>query len=333
MTIPSAQKLPRWRGFNLLNKFYLASDGRDRPFDERDFADIAALGFDFVRLPLDYRTWIVDGDWERLSEAGLCEIDRAVELGGRYGLHVMLNFHRAPGFTVARPPEPRNLWTDPEARRVCSRHWAAFAERYRGIPNERLSFNLVNEPAHVTAEDYAATVRELVAAIRAHDPERLIVADGRDYGHTPNPLLLDLGVAQGMRGYHPFAISHHDAEWIENRTGWPEPAWPLRMPDGTVQDAAWLWDRYYGPWRELEAHSVGLMVGECGAFNRTPHTVVLAWLDDLLGLFARAGWGWCLWNFSGAFGVCDSGRPDVRYETWRGRQLDRAMLEVLQRPR
>ena len=46
--------LPRWRGFNLLNKFMV--DGQ-KPFDERDFADIAELGFDFVRLPLDYRCW------------------------------------------------------------------------------------------------------------------------------------------------------------------------------------------------------------------------------------------------------------------------------------
>src|SRR5215472_2043364 len=46
--------LPRWRGFNLLNKFMV---DRQKPFDERDFADIAELGFDFVRLPLDYRCW------------------------------------------------------------------------------------------------------------------------------------------------------------------------------------------------------------------------------------------------------------------------------------
>ena len=46
--------LPRWRGFNLLNKFMADSQ---KPFEERDFADIAELGFDFVRLPLDYRSW------------------------------------------------------------------------------------------------------------------------------------------------------------------------------------------------------------------------------------------------------------------------------------
>ena len=47
------QKLPRWRGFNLLEKFYLR-DGR-HPFLEEDFRFISKLGFNFVRLPMDYR--------------------------------------------------------------------------------------------------------------------------------------------------------------------------------------------------------------------------------------------------------------------------------------
>ena len=44
-----------------------------------------------------------------------------------------------------------------------------------------------------------------------------------------------------------------------------------------------------------------------------------------------AGWGWALWNFTGGFGICDSGRTDVAYENWHGRKLDRAMVELLQR--
>jgi endoglucanase len=53
-------------------------------------------------------------------------------------------------------------------------------------------------------------------------------------------------------------------------------------------------------------------------------------MRDMLGLYKQAGWGWALWNFAGSFGICDSGRADVKYETWHGRKLNRAMLEVLQ---
>ena len=103
------KKLPRWRGFNLLNKF---SSDKQKPFDERDFADIAELGFDFVRLPLDYRCWTDGTKPSDLKESALKEIDQAVEFGKKYGVHVQINFHRAPGYSVAKPAEPRSIWSD-----------------------------------------------------------------------------------------------------------------------------------------------------------------------------------------------------------------------------
>jgi endoglucanase len=103
------KKLPRWRGFNLLNKFMATAQ---KPFDERDFADIAELGFDFVRLPLDYLCWTDPGNLKVLKESALKEIDQAVELGKKHGIHVQINFYRAPGFTVAKPAEPKSIWSD-----------------------------------------------------------------------------------------------------------------------------------------------------------------------------------------------------------------------------
>jgi endoglucanase len=52
-------------------------------------------------------------------------------------------------------------------------------------------------------------------------------------------------------------------------------------------------------------------------------------MRDCLELWKAAGWGWALWNFRGSFGILDSNRADVKYDTYRGRRLDRAMLELL----
>lgn len=101
---PSPAKLPRWRGFNLLEMFQVH---QARRFREPDFAAMAELGFDFVRLPLDYRCWTDPRDWTKFREESLRWIDQAVAFGQKYGVHVQLNFHRAPGYTVARPPEPK----------------------------------------------------------------------------------------------------------------------------------------------------------------------------------------------------------------------------------
>ena len=79
----SWKKLPRWRGFNLLEKFC----GRNTPFVEDDFRMIHDLGFNFVRLPMDYKGWIVDGDRRKFDEKTLKEIDLAVEYGMKYGIY------------------------------------------------------------------------------------------------------------------------------------------------------------------------------------------------------------------------------------------------------
>src|SRR5436309_11948329 len=106
---PTPSHLPRWRGFNLLEKFTL--DG-NQPFQESHFDLVHGWGFNFVRLPMDYRTWIVEGDASHFNETMLKEIDQAVRFGRERGIHVNLNFHRAPGYCVNPPKEPLDLWND-----------------------------------------------------------------------------------------------------------------------------------------------------------------------------------------------------------------------------
>jgi len=145
----TASTIPRWRGFNLLEKFIATS--MNDPFQESDFEMMAEWGFDFVRLPMSYWCWSDPNNWRLLKEKHLKEIDQCVEFGKQYGVHVSLNFHRAPGFSVDRSAEePFNLWTDEEAQQAFDYHWAHFAERYKGIPNRQVSINLVNEPATYT---------------------------------------------------------------------------------------------------------------------------------------------------------------------------------------
>jgi endoglucanase len=322
---PSASKLPRWYGFNLQEKFMMPQNNR---FPESDFAWIAELGFNFARLPMDYRCWTDPNDWTRLREEVLKEIDEAIAFGEKHHIHVMLNFHRAPGYTVAQPAEAKDLWKNEEAQTVCAMHWGRFAERYTGVPNRRLSFNLFNEPAFVAPDAYRRVVERMLDAIRKHDDKRLVVCDGRMWGRTPPEELLGLGVAAATRGYDPHMVTHYKAEWVGGSDKWNLPAYPLRDGD-VVWNKDRLRQRCIDPWKQLEAKGMGVMVGEFGAYNKTPHPVVLAWMRDFLDLWKEAGWGWALWCFRGSFGILDSVRADVTYEDWRGHKLDRAMLELL----
>jgi endoglucanase len=324
---PNAQHLPRWRGFNLLEKFVQRQDGNP-PFKESDFSLLAEWGFDFVRLPLSYRCWTDPEDWLKLREEQLKDIDGAVELGRQHGVHVNINLHRAPGYCVNPPKEPLSLWEDEKALEACAFHWAHLAKRYRGIPNDRVSFDLLNEPSDLPEATYVRVVKRLVAAIRAEDPQRLIIADGLRWGRDPVHGLADLGIAQSTRGYEPMEISHYQANWIHGSDKWPAPTWPLKRGNRETTKDTLLKERIQ-PWKQLEQKHVGVHVGEWGAHNKTPHAVVLAWMRDCLALWKEAGWGWALWNLHGSFGALDSQRADVKYESFRGHQLDREMLEVL----
>jgi len=263
-----------------------------------------------------------------LKEDVLKEIDQAVEFGKKYGIHVNINFHRAPGYCVNPPAEPLDLWTSDEALDVCAYHWAHFAKRYKGIPNDRVSFDLLNEPARIEEGIYFRVVKRLVEAIHSEDPERLVIADGLSWGRDPVHSLTELGVAQSTRGYDPMQISHYRASWIGGSDKWAEPTWPLVLENRTI-DKQWLLKDRIEPWKELESKGVGVHVGEWGAFQHTPHKVVLAWMRDLLDLWKEAGWGWSMWNFRGSFGILDSNRKDVKYEDFQGHRLDRDMLDLV----
>jgi endoglucanase len=328
-------QLPRWRGFNITEK---VSSERQRPFVESDFAWMAEFGFDFARIPLSYWVWSDPESWYEIDKEALKQIDDVVEYGDKYGIHISMNFHRIPGYCVNRRDlEPMDLFTGPaeeqaEALKAARYHWEVFAERYKRVPSERLSFDLFNEPPWSDSEDrYVVIANDLVEGIRSKDPDRLIIADGLDIGQTPVYGIVDLDVGQSTRGYLPKMVSHYTATWVpENEfESFEKPTWPMVDKNGVEWNKEVLREKLIEPWRAIADEGVGIHVGEWGCYNKTPHDVALAWMGDLLSLWKEAGWGYAMWNFRGSFGILDSGREDVEYEDFRGHKLDRKMLNLM----
>ncbi len=356
--------LPRWRGFNLLD-MYIYEPGRELippgaltgpggygggegDFRESDFQWIADWGFDFIRLPMDYRYWteeLPDGNW-RLRESVMNRIDRVVTLAEKYGLHVSLSFHRAPGYCVNPPAEAKKFVDRRRVMRgkILCAQWAAFAQRYAAIPSTRLSFDLVNEPPAVgvmgllggtgmTRKAHEAVIRKRRSpTIRHIDPQRLIMANGLNYEqrtprrtHRPPRPRPKLAACTP-----PFGITHYQAPWV-NYVWWKQPCWPNADHFGR------LWGRnelaaHFAKWAALVDRGIGVHCGEGGAYRNTPHNIVLAWMEDSLAILKSHGIGWALWNFRGDFGVLDSSRKWMwHHEEFRGCKLDRKMLELLQR--
>ncbi|MDX2150652.1 MAG: cellulase family glycosylhydrolase [Bryobacteraceae bacterium] len=338
--------LPRWRGFNLLYLFQARNHKGPVEVSEDDFLMIRDLGFDFVRIPMDYWSWI-DPAWRAagkptakhavtISEPGLAPVDRIVELGRKHGLHVSLNLHRGPGYCInSSELEPYVLWRDQDAEDAFTLHWELLAKRYRDIGNSELSLNLLNEapnprPGYMTREDYRRVMTRAANKIREITPDRTIIIDGLSVGNQVVYEMMPTGVAQSVHAYSPAEVSHYRAGWVDKRSDFPHPLWPAVKRDGSGLVSRETLEAHYEPWGWLVKQGVGVHCGEAGAFNKTPHDAFLRWICDVLDILKIHNIGWALWNFRGSFGVLDSARDDVAYEDWHGHKLDRKLLTLLQ---
>ncbi|TDW99110.1 glycoside hydrolase family 5 protein [Dinghuibacter silviterrae] len=344
--------LPKWKGFNLLDFFSPNPAPYGHPTIEDHILWMRDWGFDYVRIPMAYPHYlqfdrsrdITTDEVYHIDEQKVQEVDQLVTMANKHGLHVSLNLHRAPGYCVnAGFHEPYNLWKDQAALDAYCYHWNFWAHRYRGIPKDKISFDLLNEPAMradmndqhsagtaVPGDVYRKVMGAATEAIRKESPERLIIAEGNWGGNLVVPELEDLGIAQSCRGYNPHQISHYKAPWAnKDPEHCPVPLWPGQV--GNQYLSRDMLVKYYQPWIKLVEQGVGVHCGECGCWNKTPHDVFIAWFSDVLDILSAGGIGFALWNFIGDFGILDSGRTDVAYEDWHGHQLDRQLLQLLQK--
>ena len=299
---------------------------------ELDF--IANQGFNFVRIPTDYRFWTKDFDYKNPDESIFEKyIDAYLQECTKRGLHMSLNIHRGPGYCINRNDlERHNLWTDKEPQEGFMFLWEHFAKRYKGISNDLLSFDLLNEPPNIgeyecTRENHANVMRNTIAAIRNIDPTREIVLNGMGGGHIAIPELADTGTIHSGRGYLPFAVSHHKAQWVKGWESMPTPVYPGEL-EGKYWDRSTLKEAYK-EWREVEKTGTKIHIGEFGCFNKTPNHIALRWLTDLMGVWQEFGWGYAMWNFKGPFGIVDHGREGARFENINGLNVDRDLLELM----
>ncbi len=348
----STNVIPKWKGFNVQDFF---SPNPDRAYGQTTDQDIqwmADWGFDFLRIPMAYPAYlninhnkkIKPDEVYNLSEKALVKIDNLVYLAQKYGLHVSINLHRAPGYCInAGFHEPFNLWKDEEAQEAFYWHWTMWAKRYKNISRDKISFDLLNEPAWiedmnnqhsrktvVPGDLYAKIAEKAANAIWNVNPDHMVIADGNEVGSKVIPEITHLPIAQSCRGYYPHIISHYKAHWVytpEQMDNLPPLKYPGKVGDRYLDRA--MLEKFFAPWIELVKSGVGVHCGECGSYIKTPHDIFLSWFGDTLDILGSAGIGFALWSFRGEFGIINSGRKDVDYENWYGQKLDRKLLDLL----
>lgn len=327
-TLPDAScaLLPaEWHGVLMYDMGRVTNQSTDWSLDKQIYAyEIQAVkdaGFNFIGLAFDFS--VLQGpepEEGKLNETRLKELDQVIAWCIERDIHVDLRCAGLGGFKRSDSFDDWWNWNDAGVNDTgyageFAALWKALAQRYAGIPNRYLSFNLFIEPLCHSDEQYAAFFGPAVSAIREASPERCIIADIHSNNLTGRSIA-EMGVALSFHAYDPRTFcalnpeNQNDAAYLDSA------AWPYTAADGKTYNADAVLD-YSTPERpsanELaalaEEYGVGFMIGEWGVFcngipsNRYPDETLYAFYKDMTDTMAEKGYGWCNGVWYGSLGI------------------------------
>jgi hypothetical protein len=290
-----------------------------------DIEQIAAWGFDHVRLPIDYPVLESDESPGVYREDGFQYIDSCVEWCKSAGLGVIFDLHHAPGYsfnnTLKSETQHLNvLFDQPAAQQRFISLWEAIVRRYQaaGLP---VIFELLNEVVLPESGPWNALAHQTVAALRALTPDGLIMIGGNNYNAASElkniDLLDDPNVIYTFHFYEPLLFTHQKAPWVQAAVEYDrELAYPgffigldeflHRAPRyheayewqaGLPLNRALVRELLLPVFEFIQNTGQAPYCGEYGVIDTAPAASRQNWHADLLDIFNQHGIGRAVWSY------------------------------------
>jgi endoglucanase len=309
------------RGFNLTG--WLDGETVRRP-DERVLADLYARGLTHIRLPVTAERLMDDFAGEVEAAGRLAELDRAIARLTALGFGVSLDLH--PGGKLSR----FHVADPPRAVMLIEALWRRLARRYVHVPDDRLLFELLNEPA-VDARTWNAQAARLIAVLREEAPGRTLIYGPANFQRIDALLDVqpfpDTNVVYAVHFYDPMIFTHQGLDWsddpLRDLSGVPFPASltdaRVRQLRGRLTDPAarrLIDDALAAPWTEgrierefaragawAAQHRRPVILNEFGVLGwKAPRADRLRWLATVRAAAERHCIGWTHWDYADGFG-------------------------------
>ncbi|HXD78620.1 MAG TPA: cellulase family glycosylhydrolase [Puia sp.] len=167
---------------------------RQNYITEADIQRIAEVGFNCVRLPVNARLLLTEGENPVFIEGGFQLIDSLVSWCKKHKVYIILDMHAAPGGqTGANIDDSRNdvpeLFIDKKYQDELVNIWVKLAQRYRDEPVVA-AYDLLNEPLPVgtgAAGRYKQLLiplyQRLTLQIRKADKRHMITLEGFNWAN------------------------------------------------------------------------------------------------------------------------------------------------------
>lgn len=278
---------------------------------EADFEKIAALGFDHVRIPIDYN--VIQNPDGTMRPDGLGRIDAALALCKKYGLKAVLDLHKTPGYSFDAGEKEAGFFESESYQERFYAIWETLAEWFGGM-SDRVAFELLNEVTEARfLPAWKRISRECVRRIRVYTPDTIILLGSYNWNSARTVPELDAPYDDKMvynfHFYEPLAFTHQGAYWM------PE----LQDKRCAYADCGaseqWFEDFLAPAIEKAEKEHCELYCGEFGVIDVVPPEEAVKWFRDLHKVFERHDIAHAVWSWKKMdFGLIDARMDGVRDE-------------------
>ena len=307
---------------------------------EKDIQNIASLGFDHVRVPVDYV--LLEEEDGTPKEDGFHYLELCRQWCEKSGLHMLIDLHECFGYSfdpLKKGMDREKFFYDEALQKRFMDLWRRVAQRFSKWPDQ-VAFEPLNE---VVLEEVADAWNKVAAAwiriMRTIVPDSFLVVGGVRYSSvTSIPLLdipLDDKIVYNFHCYEPIVFTHQGAYWVECmpsdfRIGYPQKLEAYRRAVtgmGLQKDLAgsvfredirevgegFFEDIFAPALKKAQQDGIPLYCGEYGVIDLADNMDKIRWLKDIHAVMNRHGIGRALWNYKEKdFGLTDERFSEIR---------------------
>lgn len=305
---------------------------------EEDIKYISEIGFDHVRVPVDYN--VLEDEDGNIIESGFIYLSNCREWCEKYGLNMIIDLHECYGYSfdpLKKDMDRKKFFYDEALQARFMKLWTVIATRFKEYPNQ-VAFEPLNEVVlpevkdawNVVLTNYIKMMREIV-------PDSYIICGGVCYNSVVSvPLLeipLDDKIVYNFHCYEPTVFTHQGAYWVEGmpsdfRIGYPKTIDEYRKEseqltmnlsgaiyrEDITSVGPEFFETIFAPALEKgEKDNVALYCGEYGVIDLADNEDKIRWLMDIHSVFKKYGIGRALWNYKEKdFGLVDERFKDIK---------------------
>jgi endoglucanase len=298
---------------------------------KQDISQISDWGMDHIRIPIDYCVIENDKKPYYYMESGLKYIDNCLSWCQEESLNVVLDLHRAPGYSFDATTSKNTLFSSPEAQLRLIALWETIINRYSNQKGPRIIFELLNEIVLPSSAPWNILAHKLHNAIRAINKEATIMVGGNEWNSVGTMNEIDLfddpNVLYTFHFYEPLLFTHQKAYWTDDIKLFDM---EITYPGMIIGLETYL--EQYPQFRKRLGRYIGsalnengirkdlepailfsrqtnkpLYCGEFGVIDQAPKDSSLRWYRDIIRIFREYKIGYACWSYKNMdFGLVDS---------------------------